>query len=99
MRVLAAALAVAMSVALLGWMGLRDPKRMHAQHRDGIARAPLDSRQRRWLALGAVMPGFALMLSGWWSSAVLWLGATVTLLWLWVLWLARPAKSLASREQ
>lgn len=90
MRVMLAVLAIAASVVLLGWIGLRDPKRVRAQDGEAALRKPFTPRQRRLLALGAAMPGLLLMLSGWWSSAVMWIGATVTLIWLWVLWLARP---------
>jgi hypothetical protein len=87
MRLVLAVLAIVASVVLLGWIALHDPKRLAAQ---GVADRPtLGTRQRRVLALSAVVPGLLLMLSGWWSSAMMWMGATVILLWLWVLWLSR----------
>lgn len=89
MRVLLATLAIAGSVALLGSIALRDPKRMRAQEGEAPARTPFTTRQRRLLALAAAAPGIALMLSGWWSSTILWIGGTVTLAWLWVVWLSR----------
>lgn len=96
MRVVLALLAIAVSVALLGWIGLHDPKRVRAQDGEAALREPFTPRQRRLLALGAALPGLLLMLSGWWSSAVMWIGATVTLIWLWVLWLARLRKTSAA---
>lgn len=92
MHVILAVLASATSVALLGWLGLHDPKRVRAQDGEAAVRERLSTRQRRLLALGAAMPGVLLVLSGWWSSAVMWIGASVTLLWLWVLWLSRPRR-------
>jgi hypothetical protein len=94
MQVLLAILAIAASVVLLGRIALRDPKRMRAQVGEP-ARTPLTARQRRLLAFGAALPGLALVFGGWASSAVMWLGGTVTLAWLWVLWLSRPRKSAA----
>jgi hypothetical protein len=86
MRLVLAVLAIVASVVLLGWIALHDPKRVAAQ---GAAdRKTLSTRRRRVLAVGAVVPGLLLILSGWWSSAMLWMGATVILLWLWVLWLS-----------
>lgn len=93
MHMILALLAVMASVALLGWIGLRDPKRVRAQDGEAAVRKPLTTRQRRLLALGAAVPGLLLMLSGWWSSSIMWMGATATLLWLWVLWLARPVRT------
>lgn len=90
MNVLLALLAIAVSVTVLGWIGVRDPKRVHSQYGEAAIHRPLTTRQRRLLGLVAAMPGLLLMLSGWWSSAVIWIGATITLLWLLVLWLARP---------
>jgi hypothetical protein len=90
MRLVLAILAIAASVALLAWIGLRDPKRLAAQEGETAARRAFSTRQRKLLALGAAVPGLLLMFSGWSSSAMMWMGATVTLLWLWVLWLARP---------
>jgi hypothetical protein len=92
MRVMLAWLAVAASVTLLGWLALRDAKRIRSQDGEAALRTPLTSRQRRLLALGAVSPGVLLMLSGWWSSTIMWLGASVTLAWLWVVWLSRTRR-------
>jgi hypothetical protein len=89
MRVILALAAVTASVTVLGWIALRDPKRMRSHESAVALRAPLTSRQRRLLALGALAPGLLLMLSGWWSSAIMWIGGTVTLAWLWVIWLSR----------
>ena len=89
MPLLLAVLAAAASATLLGWMAWRDPKRLRAQDAPGNMRVPFTKAQRRALALGATVPGLLLAMSGWWSSSVMWLGATVTLLWVWVLWLAR----------
>ena len=83
MRLLLAVLAIATSVVLLGWIGLHDPKRAAAQGEAG--RRPLSTRQRRILAFGAVLPGLLLIVTGWWSATMMWMGATVILLWLWVL--------------
>lgn len=83
MRLLLAVLAIATSVALLGWIGLHDPKRVAAQGEAG--RRAFSTRRRRALALGAVVPGLLLIFTGWWSAAMMWMGATVILLWLWVL--------------
>ena len=83
MRLVLAVLAIATSVVLLGWIGLHDPKRVAAQGETD--RRALSTRQRRALALGAVVPGLLLIFTGWWSAAMMWMGATVILLWLWVL--------------
>jgi hypothetical protein len=95
MQVALALLAIATSTLLLAWIGWRDPKRLRAQHGDATSTAPFTSRQRRLLALAALGPGVLLLACGWLSSAVMWLGGTVTLVWLWVLWLARPGTTLA----
>jgi hypothetical protein len=93
MRIVLAASAIVASAVLLGWIALHDPKRLAGQ---GAAdRQTLSTRQRRVLALSAVVPGLLLILSGWWSSAMMWMGATVILLWLWVLWLSRRATHAA----
>jgi hypothetical protein len=99
MQIVLALLSAAISTLLLAWMGLRDPKRMRAQHDEAAAPPPFTSHHRRLLALAATAPGILLVASGWLSSAVMWLGATVTLVWLWVLWLARPSRALASRDR
>ena len=99
MQIALALFAVAISTALLAWIGLRDAKRMRAQLGDPAPRLPLTSHRRRLLALAAAAPGVLLLATGWLSSSVMWLGGTVTLVWLWVLWLARPARTLASRER
>ena len=96
MHVLLALLAIAVSVAVLGWIGVRDPKRVRAQEGEAAIHRPLTTRQRRLLGLVAALPGLLLVLSGWWSSATMWIGATITLLWLWVLWLARPRSTSTS---
>ena len=93
MRLVFAMLAVAVSVALLGWIGLRDEKRLRSRGGEEAARKSLNTRQRQLFACGAAVPGLVLMTSGWWSSAMLWMGGTVVLLWLWVLWLSRPGWS------
>jgi hypothetical protein len=93
MRGMLALLAIAVSVTLIGWIALRDPKRVRAQDDESALRAPLTSRQRRLLALAAATPGPLLMLGGWWSSTIMWIGATVTLAWLWVVWLSRTRRS------
>ena len=90
MQLTLALLAIGISVPLLAWIGLRDAKRLRAQEADSPSRQPVTSRARRVVALASVAPGVLLLASGWWSSAVMWLGGTVTLVWLWVLWLARP---------
>jgi len=92
MRVLLAWLAIAASVASLGWIALRDPKRVRATHQS-VGRTPFTVRQRRVLALAAVVPGLLLMLSGWWSSTIMWIGGTVTLAWLWVVWLSHAHRA------
>lgn len=84
MRGVLAVLAVATSTFMLGWIGLRDARRLAAQEGEAAARTALGPKQRGLLALGAVLPGLLLMLSGWWSSTMMWMGATVILLWLWV---------------
>jgi hypothetical protein len=89
MPLLLAVLAAAASATLLGWMAWRDPKRLRAQDGAGDSGAPFTTRQRRVLTMAAIVPGLLLVISGWWSSSVMWLGATVTLVWLLVLWLAR----------
>jgi hypothetical protein len=83
MRLLLAVLAIVTSVLLLAWIGLHDPKRVAATGEAG--RRSLSTGQRRALALGAVVPGVLLILTGWWSAAMMWMGATVIVLWLWVL--------------
>lgn len=95
MHVSLALLAIAVSVAVLALIGLRDPKRVRTQDGEMAIRRLLTTRQRRLLALSATAPGLLLllMLSGWWSSAMMWMGATVTLLWLGVLWMARPQRT------
>lgn len=92
MRVIFALMAVAVSVAMLGWIGLRDEKRLRSQAGAEAARKALNTRQRQLFALGAAVPGLVLMVSGWWSSLLLWIGVTVVLLWFWVLWLSRPSR-------
>ena len=58
MHILLALLAIAVSVALLGWIGVRDPKRVHSQDGEAAIHRPLTTRQRRLLGLVAAMPGF-----------------------------------------
>ena len=96
MQISLALLAVATSTLLLGWIGVRDAKRLRTQHGDSTTRQPFTTLQRRLLALAAAAPGVLLIASGWSSSAVMWLGGTVTLVWLWVLWLARPRRAIAT---
>ena len=93
MYLLLTALAVATSVLLLNWIGLRDTKRLHTQHDTSASRQPFSYGQRRLLAMGAATPGVLLMLGGWGSAAVMWLGGTVTLAWLSVLWLGRSRQT------
>ena len=92
MQIALALLGVAVSTLLLGWIGLRDVKRLRVQEGESATRPPFTTRRRRLLAMAAVAPGVLLLATGWWSSTVIWLGATVTLVWLWVLWLARPRR-------
>jgi hypothetical protein len=90
MQVLLTMLATAASVILLGWMAFRDPRRLRAQDGNEVGvSVPFTTGQRRSLAFAASVPGLLLMLIGWWSSSVMWLGATITLLWVWLVWLAR----------
>jgi hypothetical protein len=89
-------LGIATSVALFGWLGVRDPKRRRAQSGDASNDKAFTISQRRVVAIAATLPGLLFALSGRWSSAVLWLGATATLSWVWVLWLARFARPSAS---
>jgi hypothetical protein len=84
-----AVLAVTISAGLLGWIGSRDPKRLRACATAGKGSTPLASRHRRLLTVAALLPGVVLMFTGWWSAFLIWLGATVTLAWLLVLWLCR----------
>jgi len=93
MRVILALLAVAVSVAVIGFIALRDPKRLRVHHGEAANQMALSARQRQLLTLIAVMPGLLLTLTGWWSAAVMWVGATVTLLWLFSLLLSRRPSS------
>lgn len=93
MRLIFAIIAVAVSVALLGYIGLRDEKRLRSQGGAEAASKALTSGQRKLYAIGALVPGLLLMLTHWWSSVMLWMGATVVLLWLWVLWLSRSSRT------
>jgi hypothetical protein len=92
MQIALSALAAAISALLLAWIGLRDAKRLRVQDGEPASRQALTPERRRLLALVAALPGVLLLASGWWSSAVMWLGGTVTLAWLCVLWLARPRR-------
>jgi hypothetical protein len=94
-----ALLAIAASVGVLGYIAVRDPKRLRAQEGEEEARRALSDSQRRALALAALAPGLLLMLSGWWSSVMIWTGATVVVTWLWVLWLSRPRRTAAGVKQ
>ena len=97
MQIALSGLAIAISALLLAWIGWRDAKRLRVQHGEPASRQALTTERRRLLALVAAVPGVLLLASGWWSSAVMWLGGTVTLAWLWVLWLARPRGARAQR--
>ena len=99
MQITLALLALATSTLLLGWIGLRDAKRLRVQDGESASRRAFTTARRRVLALAALAPGVLLIACGWSSSAVMWLGGTVTLAWLWVLWLARPRGALASRAR
>ena len=99
MQIVFALLAIATSTLLLGWIGLRDEKRLRVQDGESALRRAFTTSQRRLLALAALAPGVLLIASGWGSSAVLWLGGTVTLAWLWVLWLGRPRGAPAGRAR
>ncbi|HEX5651251.1 MAG TPA: hypothetical protein VFX69_16455 [Steroidobacteraceae bacterium] len=98
MQVTLALLAAAVSTLLLAWIGLRDAKRLRVQEGDSASRQPFTSHRRRLLALAAATPGVLLLAGGWWSSTVMWLGGTVTLVWLWVLWIGRARESRAMRR-
>src|SRR5690606_13056443 len=68
MRLVFALMAIAVSVTLVGFIGLRDEKRLRSQEGHEAARNALTPRQRQLLAFGAVVPGLLLMIGGWWSS-------------------------------
>jgi len=97
MQIALSGLAIAISALLLAWIGLRDSKRLRVQHGEPASRESFTTGRRRLLALTAAVPGVLLFATGWWSSAVMWLGGTVTLAWLWVLWLARPRGAQTER--
>jgi hypothetical protein len=94
-----ALLAIATSSLLIGWIGLRDAKRLRVQDGGSASRQAFTTARRRVLVLAALAPGVLLIACGWSSSAIMWLGGTVTLTWLWVLWLARPRGALARRAR
>ena len=99
MGVAFALFAIAASAGLLGYIAVRDPKRLRAQGGEEAARRALSDRHRRTLALAALAPGLLLMLSGWWSSVMMWTGATVIVTWLWVLSLSRPRRTANGVKQ
>jgi hypothetical protein len=82
---LAAAGAIAPSLAALVWLALRDPKRLRSmrRHDKAATRArPHPRALRRLLTLVALLPGAALCIAGQWPAFLIWMGATISVGWL-----------------
>lgn len=73
--------ALAPSFAALALLALRDPKRLRNRHPGTAAHEPLSTAARRGLAIGSLLPGPVLAVSGQWPVLLIWLGATCTLGW------------------
>ncbi|MET0271323.1 MAG: hypothetical protein ABW173_12935 [Sphingomonas sp.] len=83
-------IATAITVALILWLCIGDPKRRRAQR---IAGAGQDAATRRLIAAAACLPGLACAIMGDASAFLVWLGGSGAAGWLIALWFARgPAR-------
>ena len=64
---------------LLGWLARRDPNRLKQLR---SAAKPMPLSQRRLIAAASVLPGLILMLGGFWSALMIWVGLSVVTGWL-----------------
>ena len=64
---------------LLGWLARRDPNRLKQLR---SAAKPMPLWQRRLVAAVSVLPGLILMLGGFWSALMIWVGLSVVTGWL-----------------
>jgi hypothetical protein len=85
------------SLLLLSLIALRDPKRLRSQPR-GPGHATRHAsvwtpKQRRSATMLALLPAPLLIAFGAWPALLLWLGALLTAVWLWVNYLAPPARA------
>ncbi|WP_428312315.1 hypothetical protein [Hydrocarboniphaga sp.] len=93
---IAALAALLPSLLLLSLIALRDPKRLRSLPRgpghDSRRAAAWTRKQRRNATLIALLPAPLLIASGAWPALLIWLGALLTVAWLWVNCLAPPAR-------
>lgn len=84
------------SLLLLSLIALRDPKRLRSQPRGSAQAARRASawtpKQRRNATLIALLPAPLLIAFGAWPALLIWLGALLTAVWLWVNYLAPPGR-------
>ena len=91
----AAMFALLPSLALLWLIAWRDPKRLRSLPRTPAAAKPVKAwtrPQRRLAAAASLLPAPLLIAAGAWPALLIWLGAVLAGCWLWVIWLAPPAR-------
>lgn len=93
--------AAVLSLALLGLLAWRDPKRLRVLARlHGRSRPAWPLAIRRTLGLGSLLPGLGLMLSGHWAAWLIWMSSVAAGGWTLSLRLApRSAHELSGPDQ
>lgn len=85
--VIAACLALVVSLLSLLLIARRDPKRLRSLAAASLP-TPMSARARRRLTLAVLLPGVMLIVLGYWPAFLIWLGGLIASGWLMVQLLA-----------
>lgn len=88
-------LASFVSLVLIVWLALRDPKRI--RNHPALRGMPAHSdAKRKWLGWGSMLPGLGLVFYGELVALCIWMGAVMTIGWIVVVALAPRAQQAPS---